>query len=344
MTWAKPEYGRSRVDAAGQTLINSEGSITEIDAALGIINNWRSSHAYPLNTFQMGLRHAVQNVRPPWIVAQRIKRLPAIKLKLSLNRNMALSQMQDIGGCRAVVATAGQVKDLIDHYQSSRSKQELLRLTDYIAKPRQSGYRSVHLIYRYHTDNKKNEPYNGLRIEMQLRSRPQHAWATAVETTGDFIGQALKSNLGSDAWLQFFRLMAAAIALDEKTAPVPGTPASETDLKRELRKAAVSLNVVGTLQTYGQIAQVRTDTARADLFLIATNPLERNVRIRGFLRAQSERAMEQYAATEKMMAGIPGAQVVLVSVDSINKLKRAYPSYFLESRVFLNALRRATAR
>jgi len=179
---------------------------------------------------------------------------------------------------------------------------------------------------------------------MQLRSRLQHAWATAVETTGDFIGQALKSNLGSDEWLRFFRLMASAIAMAENSAPVPDTPTGEAELKRELRTMVGKLNVIGTLQTYGRIAQVRTDTARADLFLIATNPLERNVRVKGFLRAHSERAMEQYAATEKAMVGIPGAQVVLVSVDSINKLKRAYPSYFLESRVFINALRRAIAR
>jgi hypothetical protein len=117
---------------------------------------------------------------------------------------------------------------------------------------------------------------------MQLRSRLQHAWATAVETTGDFIGQALKSNLGSEAWLQFFRLMAAAIAMEERATPVPDTPQNE--------------------------------------------------------------AVQQYAANEKAAARIPGAQVVLVSVDSINKLRRAYPSYFLESRVFLNTLKRAMAR
>lgn len=345
MAWARPEYGKSRVDVAGRTLINPDGSEAEIEESLEIINNWRSSHSYPLNTFQMGLRHAAEDVRGPWLVAQRIKRLPAIKLKLSLNPNMRLSQMQDIGGCRAVVETVSHVRDLVTHFEGSRSKQELKTpVTDYIQNPRQSGYRSVHLIYKYHSDNKKNEPYGGLQIEMQLRSRLQHAWATAVETTGDFIGEALKSNLGSEAWLQFFRLMAAAIALEENTNPIPGIVGSETELKRELRTATANLNVIRTLQTFGQIAQTRINIAGAELFLIATDPLGKAVRITGFRRAQSEKAMEQYATSEKVAAGTPGAQVVLVSVDSINKLRRAYPSYFLESRVFLNALRRAIAR
>ena len=43
-----------------------------------------------------------------------------------------------------------------------------------------SGYRGVHLIYRYNSDRKTE--YNTLLIEMQLRSQLQHAWATAVET------------------------------------------------------------------------------------------------------------------------------------------------------------------
>jgi Region found in RelA / SpoT proteins len=344
MDWARPGFSKSRIDSAGRALIKPSVSDQEINEALEAINNWRSSHSYPLNTFQMGLRRALRSERGPWLVAQRIKRLPAIKLKLSLNRNMALSQMQDIGGCRAVVGTVAEVRALVDHQKKSRSKQELIKPTDYIDKPRDSGYRSVHLIYRYHSDNKSNEPYNGLRIEMQLRSRLQHAWATAVETTGDFIGQALKSNLGSDDWLRFFRLMAGAIAIEERTNPVPNIPTNETELKRELRAAAKSLNVVGTLQTFGHIAQTRTNIAGADLFLIATDPLGKSVRVTGFRKDQSEAAMQQYAANEKAAASIPGVQVVLVSVDSIRKLRRAYPSYFLESRVFLNALRRATAR
>lgn len=351
MAWAIPQYSRTQVDAAGDLLaerrqVDAEGNPIGGDAgfdhALDVINNWRSSHSYPLNTFQMGLRQKIKHIRPPWLVAQRIKRLPAIALKLELNKSMQLSQMQDIGGCRAVVSTVNQVYELVSLWGTSKAKHELLRVTDYVKNPRSTGYRSVHLVYRFQSDG--HPEYNGLRIEMQLRSRLQHAWATAVETTGDFIGQALKSNLGSEAWLRFFRLMSGAIALEENTKPVPRVSDSNAVLRRELRSAMASLNVVGTLQTFGQIAQIRTNIAGAELFLIATNPLGKTVRITGFRRAQSERAMEEYAATEKTASGVPGAQVVLVSVDSIKKLKRAYPSYFLESRVFLSALRRATAR
>jgi hypothetical protein len=248
--------------------------------------------------------------------------------------------MQDIGGCRAVVSHVQQVYRLVGLYKASGMKHELVRVTDYIEHPRDTGYRSVHLIYRYHSDKSK-QMYNGLRIEMQLRSRLQHAWATAVETIGEFIGQALKSNLGEKPWLRFFQLMASAIALEEKTATVPGTPTNPADLKRELRESARTLNVEGTLRAFGNLVETRVGTTGADLFLIATNPLAKSVQVTGFLRTQSEKAMEQYADIEKSFTGTPGAQVVLVSVDSIDKLRRAYPSYFLESSVFLGALKRA---
>src|SRR5690348_9890038 len=105
---------------------------------------------------------------------------------------MKLSQMQDIGGCRAVVASLSDVSRLVKHYKASDMKHKLLNEDDYITAPRKSGYRSYHLIYRYFSDKKSS--HNGLRIEVQIRSQLQHAWATAVETVGTFIRQALKSS------------------------------------------------------------------------------------------------------------------------------------------------------
>jgi len=40
-------------------------------------------------------------------------------------------------------------------------------------------------------------------IEIQIRSKLQHIWATAVETVGFFTGQAIKSNEGEKEWNDF---------------------------------------------------------------------------------------------------------------------------------------------
>ena len=156
---------------------------------------------------------------------------------------MQLSQMHDLGGCRAIVSSVENVYALVQEFETSRTKAELVRKYDYIAQPRASGYRGVHLVYRYKTDYAVTKPYDGLRIEIQLRSQMQHAWATAVEVAGAFRGEALKSSHGNAGWLRFFQLMGSEIARVEGCAGVEGTPPQSFQLISELRDCARELNV-----------------------------------------------------------------------------------------------------
>jgi len=213
VTWTTPLYSRKRVDQAGVVYIDPASSQQDRELALAVITNWRSSHSFPLNTLQVGLRRRAAEHDPDPTVAQRIKRLPSIRHKLERFHGMQLSRVQDIGGCRAVLSSVESVDAVVGAHKRSRMKHTLARETDYIRKPQDSGYRGVHLIYRYHSD--KTTAHNGLKIEVQLRSRLQHAWATAVETVGTFTQQALKSRQGEEAWLRFFALMSSAIALRE---------------------------------------------------------------------------------------------------------------------------------
>src|SRR5580704_5104351 len=106
MAFAIPQYTREEIKHAGDCLIAEEKVIwiANHDHMLAIINNWRSSHAFPLQSFKMTLLVRAKKVDSKAIVAQRLKRLPSIELKLRRFKDMRLSQMQDLGGCRAVVA------------------------------------------------------------------------------------------------------------------------------------------------------------------------------------------------------------------------------------------------
>ena len=62
---------------------------------------------------------------------------------------MRLSAMQDIGGCRAVMYGIQDVNKLVESYECSDIKHNLFEKNDYIDQPKPSGYRGIHLVYKY---------------------------------------------------------------------------------------------------------------------------------------------------------------------------------------------------
>src|SRR5258706_376170 len=181
---------------------------------LDIVENWRAAHAFPLNTFSMTLKNRGEHIHAATITAQRLKRLESITFKLMNEPNMKLSQMQDIGGCRSILPTLANLESMRQLY-TTKPAHLFTSEKDYIAKPKPTGYRGVHLKYRFVSKNKTSKPWNQLKIEIQLRTALQHKWATAVEAVGTFTEQALKSNKGNKEWLRFFALMASVYALRE---------------------------------------------------------------------------------------------------------------------------------
>jgi (p)ppGpp synthase/HD superfamily hydrolase len=235
VAWAVPEYKSEEYNAAARTLANTTFPVVTQEGAkaLDIINNWRSSHAYPLNTFQITLRNRARKIERTVIVAQRSKRLESIHRKLVLKKTMRLTQMQDIAGCRAIFAKMRSVYKLVEAYKDAKFDHKFRGEKDYITNPKPDGYRCYHLVYEYSGEG-ATAAFSGLRVEVQIRTQMQHAWATAVEAVGIFTRQALKSNQGSQDWLRLFALMGSAIAAIEGTPMIPGTPENKEDLVAEI--------------------------------------------------------------------------------------------------------------
>jgi len=63
--------------------------------------------------------------------------------------------------------------------------------------------------------------------------------------------------------------------------------------------------------------------------------------ITGFAASEAAEANERYADAEKEVKENPGRDAVLVSVDSINALSRAYPNYFADTRLFSELMNQA---
>jgi hypothetical protein len=58
-------------------------------------------------------------------------------------------------------------------------------------------------------------------------------------------------------------------------------------------------------------------------------------------RTNSSEAQERYLELEKSIAGHRDKDAVLVSVSSLESLKRAYPNYFADTHVFLQTVKDA---
>ena len=188
-----------------------------------------------------------------------------------------------------------------------------------------------------------------MRIEIQLRSRLQHAWAAAVETVGTFSGQALKSSEGDEGWLRFFALMGSEIAFSEGCPLVPDTAESRDLLRRELAAAAAALDAVARLEGYRQALKVlegHVRNGRAEYFhIVAESWPDGTARVRWNEYASDEReeAIRAFEEVEAAIVHFPGAETVLVRVASVDALRSAYPSYFADTRAFVAELEKAIA-
>jgi hypothetical protein len=340
MVYSVPEFSKSRVDTAGRSLLTN--GIDGIDGSeLAVINNWRAAHGQPLVTFNMTLRSRSAKVDSRALVAQRLKRLPSIEAKLRDRESMRLTQMQDIGGVRAVVSGLTNVNALVRQYRDTKMQHTLFGIDDYLEGPKADGYRSVHLIYRYQSDYERNSIYNGLFIEIQIRSRVQHAWATAVETVSLLTGHALKSTLnvrdGEERWRRFLALTSSAFARLEGASQVPNTPTDHSSLLSELRDLTHELGVIDILTSWQDaIRRLPTRNVQgAQVFILSLDPITKTAQAIGF--SDIEEAESAYVSYEREAAN-SGTQTVLVSVDRVNKLRTAYPSFFLDTRYFVALL------
>ena len=338
MKWTQPRNTRGAVDRAGRSLC--EVLCLERDSVLGVVDNWRSAHSYPLHALTMNLRRRVSSVDQGALIAQRLKRLSSIISKLSRQPRMQLCQMQDIGGCRAVVKDVHCLNALVSKFEKGQHKCWIFKEKyDYVKRPKDDGYRSVHFVYQYSNDSDERACYNKLRIEVQLRSRMQHAWATALETVDTFTRQALKANRGSRDWQRFFTLMGHSIALREGQNAVPGAPFSKRDLLVEINDLVERLNVMETLAGWTSAVKATDRTGRGHFFLLTLNMTERRIKIDSYAKSESELAAYQYSILEKENLDRPEIQTVLVSVDSLDALRLAYPNYYLDTSAFVELVK-----
>lgn len=198
---------KSQVNKAGRTLrqfLRGDPSATpNVSEALEVALRFRAAHQKPLAKANMGLRSVVQTTGCEKVdVSQRLKRVPTLINKLGREPTLALANMQDVGGCRAVLASIDEVRAVEARLKKNRPP---VRVSDYITAPRASGYRALHLVV----------VYDERRIEVQLRTRVMHSWAVVVERLSGRLDMHLKES-GDHVLQRLFRAISRAMELEEQ--------------------------------------------------------------------------------------------------------------------------------
>jgi len=126
--------------------------------------------------------------------------------------------------------------------------------------------------------------------------------------------------------------------------PVPNTPLDKRELLKELRDYAQRLDVVNALEAYGRALEIPSRfskhvTRHAEYYLLELDPIAKALTLQPFEKNRLEEATQYYLEAEKRLPDQqPGTQVVLVSVQSLSALRRAYPNYFLDTDVFIQTV------
>ncbi len=221
-----------------------------------------------------------------------------------------------------------------------RSPHGIRREWDYIKNPKDDGCRSHHISLEFQANSKNDEAYAGRRIELQIRTRLQHSWATAIEAVSLYRNQDLKHHYGDADWLRLFALAAAEFAYIERC-PLPAGVPDRPDRIRELKDLNARLDAVSTLENIKAATHFAENFVhdRGRYYLLRYRP-DHTVKIETY-EAPFVATSALAAAEHAIESGESADTVVLVEVDKIDRLVDTYPNYFGDVSLFIRNLQLA---
>lgn len=334
------KYSRNQINKAGEILLTSSDK-EKVNQVIDRINDWRMLHLPVLEElyYNIVITFKKENVHIH-SVSHRLKRFSSIRNKIALNPNMGLGGLQDIGGLRIVVSTMKVLdkaffilrNNIPDHFELTKDP------VNYVAEPKkESGYRSIHFIYKYKS---RNHDLDGLKIELQLRTKLQHSWAMAVETAELITKSPLKSGKGEEEWIVFFKIISSLFAFKEKT-PILREHFNKgygtiTDIISQLYKLNRDNNFIDKLKALNISNKYsKEENHKNGYYILNMNFVDKSVSIKPFPKDKEKEALDEYSLEEKNVEDKKNA-VVLVSVPKFQALQEAYPSYFLDTNKFIN--------
>jgi|CXWL01.1.fsa_nt_gi ppGpp synthetase/RelA/SpoT-type nucleotidyltranferase len=214
-------FSKSLIDRLGERF--KKGHHTQDD--LRLLDDYRRSFGEAYEAVVGRIR--AQEAHP---TGRRAKSTLSIVEKLR-RETIRLSQMQDIAGCRVIVADIVRQDEFVEGLKGGFDRAVVL---DRREKP-SHGYRAVHVVVEM----------SDRLVEVQVRSTLQHDWAELSEKASDVVGPAIKYGGGDERWRRLLSLGSKAVAAYEEFEQEHSSAAAAHVAAQEAR---ATLKIAGTVE------------------------------------------------------------------------------------------------
>lgn len=323
------DVSKNELDRIGDRIY--EGTYTNED--LSIISDYRAEHSKILKSFNDTIKGKLKAMYSyKYICSQRLKRLPSIISKIKRFKDMRLSRMQDLAGIRVILNNLKDIEDFKNIvknklYKAPNNKNNFVfvREKDYIKDPKIDGYRSVHQVYKYKGNRYKN--LNGYFLELQIRTKLQHQWATALEIIDVIKTENLKGGEGKEYYKEFFKLSSKLIEYEELKKDIKEI----SEEIKKLKQINAEYNILNDLRSVSVVTENIARFDKNEYLLLILDYDRKKIRP---LPIQEKEISSDYLYFESKEK----KNVVLVSVEDLKNLKKAYPNYFLDAGSFIRTI------
>jgi len=318
-------------------------------------DNFREAHNIIIKLFTIELKKV--NFSNQHLTASRNKRIETIISKLRRPEKPKLDRIHDIAGTRIIFENIKSLEDYIDILENTELVNFKEKINEdknrynYIKNPKSDGYRSIHKVFYYSSNipystlNEKSFNLENKKIELQLRTRLQHIWATTVEIY-DIINKSniktgTHNKLETKEGLFFKKCSLVFEGIESNDVEKIKININEIFRDKDLveiynrLKGIKNIKNIQLPKTLGsdEVFILITDLNKGKTTFFTTDPIEKNDKQDTFLINASYRRLEEKNTKGEYI-------LLLLTLGDIKKLKNVYPNYFLNTNKFISILKK----
>ena len=318
-------------------------------------DNFREAHNIIIKLFTIELKKV--NFSNQHLTASRNKRIETIISKLRRPEKPKLDRIHDIAGTRIIFENIKSLEDYIDILENTELVNFKEKINEdknrynYIKNPKSDGYRSIHKVFYYSSNipystlNEKRFNLENKKIELQLRTRLQHIWATTVEIY-DIINKSniktgTHNKLETKEGLFFKNCSLVFEGIESNDVEKIKININEIFRDKDLveiynrLKGIKNIKNIQLPKTLGsdEVFILITDLNKGKTTFFTTDPIEKNDKQDTFLINASYRRLEEKNTKGEYI-------LLLLTLGDIKKLKNVYPNYFLNTNKFISILKK----